>query len=87
MAFIEIKRVNRQDETKVVLLDTKKVIAITEIHTEGKSQPLYDGEGKLVEIKEIEKAPLRYRVALEGTTMEIIVDDENYQTLKNALMK
>lgn len=85
--FIELKRVNRQSETKVVLLDTSKVIAITEIHTEGKVQPLYDEEGNLVEEKEIEKAPLRYRVVLEGTTMEIIVDDENYQTLKTALMK
>lgn len=82
MAFIELTRVNRQNETKVVLLDTKKVIAITEVHTEG--QNLYDYDGNLVETKD---APKRYRVALEGTTMEIIVDDENYNSLKTALTK
>lgn len=80
--FIKINRQNRSGETKEVLLDTTKVIAITEIHTEG--QNLYNEDGDLVKT---ENAPQLYRVALEGTTMEIVVDKANYDTLAKELTK
>ena len=85
--FIEITRVNRHNEEKVVLLDTSKVVLITAIHTESKTQPLYDEDGEFVEEKVIEDAPLRYRVVVADTTSEIIVDETNYETLKKALLK
>ena len=87
MAFIELKRVNRSNEEKVVLLNTEKVLGVTAIHTMGKTLDLYDEDGELVETKVVEDAPLRYRVFVEGTTAEIIIDEENYNALKKVLVK
>ena len=85
--FIELNRVNRSNETKVVLLDLTKVVLVTGIHTEGKTQNLYDCEGEFIEEKVIEEPPVRYRVIVADTTSEIIIDQENYDILKKALLK
>ena len=80
--FIKVNRTNRSGEIKETLINTTKVIAITEIHTEG--QNLYNEDGDLVKT---ESAPQLYRVALEGTPMEIVVDKDNYDTLVKELTK
>lgn len=85
--FIELNRVNRSNETKVVLLDLSKVLLVTGVHTEGTTKALYDDNGDFVEEKVIEEPPVRYRVVVADTTSEIIIDQENYDILKKALLK
>ena len=85
--FIEINRVNRSNEKKVVLLDLSKVVLVTGVHTTGKTQNLYDCEGEFIETKVIEEAPVLYRVVVADASSEIIIDQENYDILKKALLK
>ena len=85
--FIELTRTNRHGEEKAVLVDLSKVVLVTGIHTEGETTDLYDSEGEFVETKVIADAPVRYRVMVEGTTAEIIIDQANYDLLKSALLK
>lgn len=86
--FIELERVNRSNETKVVVLDLARVVAVTGIHTTGKNTDLFDENGEFVETKVVEDAPVRYRVMLDGApTTEIILDQDNYDKLTKALLK